>query len=53
MSAKKAVGTSKQATNYREAVKGLEMVGSMSRDDQQAVSMTRDQPQPVKVARRV
>ena len=51
VSTKKAVGTSKQATNYGEAVKGLEMAGSMSRVDQQAVSMMRDQPQPVEVGK--
>ena len=48
VSAEKAVRTSKQARNYREAVKGLEMAESMmSRAHPQAVSITRDQPQPV------
>ena len=45
--AEKAIKTSKQAKNFREDVKCLEMADSMSRVLQQAVSMPRDQRQPV------
>ena len=46
--ARKAVRTSKQERKFREAVKALEVAESMmSRAHHQAVSIARDQPQPV------